>query len=84
MKIVGSTLLLIDNEAMLKACGKDGASSRTRYFERATMFVKEAAMRLIVALRLVKTDDEVADVFTKAVPLDTLKKMVAYMFNTGK
>jgi hypothetical protein len=74
------TPLLIDNEAMLKMCSKHGATSRTRYFDRATALVKDAAQKLIVSLHLVPTDLEVADIFTKAVDMATLLRLRAYVF----
>ena len=49
----------------------EGMSARTRYFERATMFVKEAWLRNIIDVRLVSTVDEAADIFTKATDGDT-------------
>ena len=38
-------------------------------------------MRSVVELRLVKTDDEVADIFTKAVSSEILRKMTSYILN---
>ena len=78
--LFGPTLLGIDNEAMFKACNKEGTTSRTRYFERSTTFVKEMALRRFIELRLVSTDDEVADIFTKAVSIDVHKKMISHIF----
>ena len=83
MPLFGPTLLLIDNEAMYKACNKEGTTARTRYFERSTTFVKEMAMRKFIDLRLVPTDEEVADVFTKAVTFEVHKKMISHLFALG-
>ena len=35
--MMGPAFLLCDNKAMTEAVNKDGASQRTRYFERATV-----------------------------------------------
>ena len=59
----------------------DGATVRTRYFERATMLVKEATVRLQTDMRLVPTADEVADIMTKATDSGTLFKMRGYAMN---
>ena len=40
---------------MYKAINKDGATSRTRYFERATVFVKYASLRRMIEMYLVST-----------------------------
>ena len=81
--IKGPTLMMIDNEAMLKLCSKDGATARTRYFIRATTFVKDAAQKCIIKLVLVPTDLEIADLFTKALDQGTFEKMRDYLFNHG-
>ena len=80
--LFGPTLLGIENEAMFKACRKEGTTAWTRYFERSTTFVKEMALRRFIDLRLVSTDDEVADIFTKAVAIDVHKKMIAHIYRT--
>lgn len=60
-------------------------TSRTRYFERATLclFVKEAYVKGVVDLVLVSTVEEVADIFTKALDATTFNKMKAYIFNVA-
>ena len=45
---------------------QDGATSRTRYYERATMLIKRAVLMLMLFPYLVKTDKMIADMFTKA------------------
>ena len=69
--MMGPTYLLCDNKAMTEAVNKDGASQRTRYFERATVLTKYAIMRNLVATTLISTEQMVADIFTK--PLDETK-----------
>ena len=74
-------LLLVDNSALTRLVDNEGATVRTRYFERATMLVKEAVVRLQVDLRFVPTGDEVADIMTKATDSGTLFKMRDYAMN---
>jgi hypothetical protein len=83
LKVMGPTALLVDNSALLPVVMKDGASSRTRYFERSTLFVKYAYLREYVTPMLVGTADEVADIFTKAVDIATFEKLRQYFFNAA-
>ena len=54
---------------------KEGTSQLTRHFERATVFVKWAAMQLLVKLYLVKSEFCIADIFTKAVDKETFLRL---------
>ena len=64
--IVGPTAALGDNAAMHTMIQQDGASVRTRYYERATLLIKRAVLLLLFRPLLVKTSDMVADMMTKA------------------
>jgi hypothetical protein len=79
--VVGPTALLGDNKASFEMSTKEGASSRSRHFERATILVKYAVMRLIVVCRLISTRFMIADIFTKAVDEGTFKRMRAELRN---
>ena len=72
-----------DNSAMHALVEKDGASHRTRYFERATMFVKWAILKFIIVLSLVRSEKCVADIFTKAVDQDTFLRMRSVLLNSA-
>ena len=52
----GPVPLLGDNSAMHQLIQKDGASYRTRCYERATVFVKHAVLKLFVEPFLISTD----------------------------
>ena len=65
--VKGPSMLLGDNSAMIDLINKDGTTSRSRYFERATMLVKFAVIRLLVTVKLISKNDMMADIFTKAV-----------------
>ena len=66
MKPTGPTPLLIDNDAMWKNIRNAVLSKRTRYWELWTGFVRSCYERLVLTVHLIKTDDEFADLFTKA------------------
>ena len=62
---------------------KENISSRTRYFERATAFVRWACLKLLTVLHLVPSADCLGDIFTKAVDKDTFIRLRAVMLNTS-
>jgi hypothetical protein len=59
---------------MVELVTKEGASSRTRHFERATVLIKYAVLQLIVAVYLIGTKFMCADIFTKATDELTFKR----------
>jgi hypothetical protein len=77
----GPLPMTCDNKAMYHVVEKEGSSHRTRHFERATMLIKWAVMKLLVALYLVRSAECVADIFTKAVDKATFMKMRAMLLN---
>jgi hypothetical protein len=79
--VKGPTMLLGDNSAMHDIIKKDGTTSRSRYFERTTMLVKYAVLRLMIAVHLISTNDMMADIFTKAVDKDTFLRFRMWMYN---
>jgi hypothetical protein len=64
--VASSTLMLGDNQAYHSLVSTEGASVRTRYYERATMLIKRAVLMLLVRPFLVATHYMIADMFTKA------------------
>ena len=81
--VVGPTLLLGDNRASDILVNKEGASSRSRHFELATIFVKYMVLRLVVACKLVRTFFMIADIFTKATDEETFYKMKHELRNSS-
>ena len=79
--ITGPTAILGDNAAMHTMIQQDGAPSRTRYYERATMLIKRAVMLLLFYPYLVKTTDMVADIFTKALEKGAFVRFRNVMMN---
>ena len=79
--VVGPTCILGDNKATSELVTKEGTSSKSRHFERATIFVKWAVMKLMIAYQLVSTKFMVADIFTKATDEATFLKMRSIMRN---
>lgn len=66
VKIDGPVPLLIDNEGMWFNVRNEGVSARTRYWELWMHFVREMYLKKLLCPYKVSTDDEVADIFTKA------------------
>ena len=65
--VTGPTPMLGDNQAHYTSVQQDGATARTRYYERCLEMFKRAVLLLILAPFLVSTNDMIADMFTKAV-----------------
>ena len=82
--VEGPTAILGDNSAMVELVAKEGASSRTRHFERATVLIKYAVLQLIVAVYLIGTKFMCADIFTKATDELTFKTMRALIRNSNE
>jgi hypothetical protein len=82
--VTGPTALLGDCKATKDIITKPGSTQRTRYFERATMLVKRLFMMHVIVPVLIRTDDMVADIFTKALPRDKLGKFREYMLNLDR
>jgi hypothetical protein len=80
-KIMGPLPITADNKAMTQIVEKEGTSHRTRHFERATMLIKWAVLKLLVVLHLVRSAECVADIFTKAVTKDVFMRMRAVLLN---
>ena len=80
-RIRGPTPLLGDNLAMNTIIQQDGASSRTRYYERATLLVKRAVLLLLFRPYLVKTSEMLADIFTKPLDKGTFTKFRNVIMN---
>ena len=81
VKLVGPTPMLGDNSALFTLVQQEGASVRTRYYERATLLIKRAIQLLVFTPFLVKTTDMIADIFTKATDKGTFVKMRNVMMN---
>ena len=51
-KVIGPTPMLGDNKAYTEIVQQEGASARTRYYERAVLLVKRAVLLLIMSVYL--------------------------------
>ena len=60
---------------------QDGATPRTRYYERATMLIKRAVLMLLLLPCLVSTHCMTADLFTKALDKGSFIKFRDVMMN---
>ena len=80
-EVRSATPLIGDCQATRDIITKAGSTQRTKYFERATLLVKRLFMLHVVTPILVRTDDMIADIFTKAIPRDKLVRCRQYMLN---
>ena len=60
---------------------QEGATSRTRYYERATMLIKRAVLMLLLLPCLISTNCMIADLFTKALDKGSFVKFRDVMMN---
>jgi hypothetical protein len=79
--VVGPTPLLGDNQAVRDIIIKNGASSKTRHFERAAMTVKRFYQELVVVPYLVSTKYMAADMYTKALDQQAFFALRDYTLN---
>ena len=73
--------MLGDNKALFTQLQQEGASHRTRYYERAVLLLKRAVLLLIFKPFLVGTHDMIADIMTKATDKGTFMKMRGQIMN---
>ena len=72
-KPAGPTPLLIDSEAMWFNVRHDHVSAQTRHWEDWLMYVRACQKKLVLLAHKIHTDEEVADVLTKAIPKEDAK-----------
>ena len=77
----GPTAMIGDNKAMYDNVQKEGATAKTRYYERATLLIKRAVLLLILKPFLVSTNYMLADIFTKAPEKAVFVRMRNRMMN---
>ena len=93
-KITSPVIICGDNKAMIDMVQQEGASVRTRYYERAILLLKRAVLLLIFKPHLVSTEKMLADIFTKAtekgvfirqrnVMMNSCGKLRAYLAQTS-
>ena len=82
-KIEGPVPLLIDNEGMWFNVRNEVASSGNRHWDTWQHFVRECYLRFILSVHKIHTDEEVADMLTKALPKEDarLKLFMNAVFN---
>ena len=70
-----------DNKANDTTSQQLGSTARTRYYERAVLLFKRAVLLLILSPYLVKIDQMMADIFTKATEKAIFIRMRNAMMN---
>ena len=81
--VAEATPMLGDNQAMHALITNDGATSRTRYFERATLLIKRAVLLRILAPKYVTTHYMIADMFTKALEKNNYVRLRNVIMNSS-
>ena len=79
--MVSTTPTLGDNKAMHSLVTQEGASARTRFYERATLLIKRATLMLLLSPLLIGTKDMIADMFTKALEKAAFQKFRDIVMN---
>lgn len=82
-RVTGPTVMLGDNRALYLSSQQDGASTRTRYYERATLLFKRAVLLLILKPMLVSDENMVADILTKATEKAKFIKMRNFLMGVN-
>jgi hypothetical protein len=62
----GSVIIAVDNTAAIDVANDYGVSAKTKHFERATHYLREMVTHLKVKLVHVRSMNQLADIFTKA------------------
>ena len=79
--VAAATPALGDNKAMYTLITQEGATTRTRYYERATLLIKRAVLMLLLAPYLIGTHFMIADIFTKALDKGSFTKFRDIIMN---
>ena len=79
--VTAATPMLGDCKASYDLITQDGASARTRYFERATLLIKRAVLMLILLPFHISTNFMVADLMTKVTDKGTFIRLRNHMMN---
>jgi hypothetical protein len=82
-RVISPVIICGDNKAMVDMVQQEGASVRTRYYERAILLLKRAVLMLVFRPVLVPTDLMLADIFTKATEKGTFIKLRNIMMNNN-
>ena len=64
-----------DNTAAIDIIKAHGLTARSKHFERWAAYVRDAYQRGILTLKHCTTDRMIADIFTKALPHDAVRRM---------
>ena len=81
--VAAATPMIGDNQAMHTLVTNEGATSRTRYYERATLLIKRAVLMLLLNPLIVATHYMVADMFTKALEKSSFIRFRNLIMNTN-
>jgi len=76
---VASVVLKCDNQSALHMGANSADTSRTKHIEIRHHFLRECVQSGSLVMQYVPTDDNVADLFTKALPRDKVRKLTGLL-----
>ena len=77
----GPTVLNVDNSGAIELSRDRKSCNRSRHVDRRFFKVRELECEGIVTVKHVPTDDNVADILTKALPIDAFSRHRAALLN---
>ena len=77
VQVVGPMVIREDNKACQMFADHAGNFARTKHIDVRYHFVRERLERGDIRVDYVRTDEQVADIFTKALPKELFKKFRA-------
>ena len=81
LKIDEPTLMLEDNACVLKYAEEENLSHKSRHVLPKWKFIQDCVSRRIASLQYCESASMIADMFTKALPVNTFDKHRTYFLN---
>ena len=73
---VEATPLFCDNMSAISMAKNPVFHQRTRHINRKYHFIKEALQEGVIDMKFCKNEEQLADIFTKALPKDRFKQLI--------
>ena len=74
-KVVTPIIIYVDNQSAITISANDTAHHRTKHIDVRHHFIRDAIKDKIINLQYIKTQEQLADIFTKALPTSTFEKL---------
>jgi hypothetical protein len=69
-----STIIYVDNKSAIQLAKNRVMHGRSKHIEIRFHFLREQVKQKVVTLKYCSTKEQIADIFTKALPIDAFKK----------